>query len=91
MHIEVSTFSSHDAPTKVIFYKGAKQSIEILNSSINFQAAKFLWDIIHSKDSFSENIVDKLESSSLGTMLASEKILGLDWDSPGEDEAWENL
>lgn len=29
MHIEVSTFSSHDAPTKVIFYKGAKQSIEI--------------------------------------------------------------
>ena len=37
------------------------------------------------------NEKDRLGSDVFFKMLASEKVLRNDWDSPEEDEAWENL
>ena len=33
----------------------------------------------------------QVERESLATMLASERVLAREWDSPVEDEAWANL
>ncbi|MDA8124711.1 MAG: hypothetical protein M0009_05945 [Deltaproteobacteria bacterium] len=34
---------------------------------------------------------DITESDAILTMIASEEVLGKDWDTPEEDEAWANL
>ena len=33
----------------------------------------------------------QVERETLATMLASERVLALEWNSPAEDEAWANL
>lgn len=33
----------------------------------------------------------QLQEEALATMLASERVLAREWDTPEEDEAWQNL
>jgi prevent-host-death family protein len=33
----------------------------------------------------------RLQEEALATMLASERVLAREWDTPEEDEAWQNL
>jgi hypothetical protein len=40
---------------------------------------------------FVSYMADRQTSSALETMLATEAVLGRDWDRPEEDEAWADL
>ncbi|HEY53222.1 MAG TPA: type II toxin-antitoxin system Phd/YefM family antitoxin [Caldilineae bacterium] len=35
--------------------------------------------------------LNRIDTSALATMVASEQVLARDWNSPEEDEAWANL
>ena len=43
------------------------------------------------EDYFIDLFKKKIESDSFQTMLASERVLSKDWNSPEEDEAWLDL
>jgi hypothetical protein len=43
------------------------------------------------RDSYGKMLRDAGQSYAIDTMLASEAVLRRDWDSPEEDQAWENL
>ncbi len=45
----------------------------------------------HLIDKSSDFINIQIESESYKTMLASEKVLSKDWNTPDEDEAWAHL
>ncbi len=46
---------------------------------------------LSTRETPSVNLREAGKSYALDTMLASEAVLGRDWDSPEEDAAWANL
>lgn len=73
------TVSTSDVSAEI--NKSMFESKTILNNSIELSTDK-------NDDKTQQEYKD---SSAFLTMIASEKVLGRDWDTPEEDEAWEDL
>lgn len=59
-------------------------------AQINYNNRQFI--TMHDFINKSKWLIDALElDSSVLTMIASQEVLGKDWNTPDEDEAWKNL
>lgn len=58
-------------------------------TAMNNQA--YDWKVFPITDSYSDFFELQAESASYQLMLATEKVLSRDWDSPEEDDAWADL
>lgn len=91
MICEVFTDSTSITPIKRLIYtftKTAKLGIDFQAGFIN---PNYDWMTFPITDSCSDFFEAHTESDSYKMMLATEKVLGRDWDSPEEDEAWADL
>lgn len=86
--LKVSVNNSTSSPWNFSkkFFKSNKFYVDYLKYSVSFdQSNVFIYKIIHSI------INEPRTSEAYQLMLASEEVLKKEWDTPEEDEAWQDL